>query len=90
MDKILVIDDQADVRLAATVALQQLGLHCLEAEGPEHALELLKSEHISLILLDMNYKLDTTSGEEGLRFFKATKSIRFDHTCHCHDRMGQY
>ena len=75
MDKILVIDDQADVRLAATVALQQLGLHCLEAEGPEHALELLKSEHISLILLDMNYKLDTTSGEEGLRFLKQLNQL---------------
>ena len=75
MDKILVIDDQADVRLAATVALQQLGLHCLEAEGTEHALELLKSEHISLILLDMNYKLDTTSGEEGLRFLKQLNQL---------------
>ncbi|WP_105181012.1 sigma-54-dependent transcriptional regulator [Pseudoalteromonas sp. T1lg21] len=75
MDKILVIDDQADVRLAATVALQQLGLHCLEAEGPEHALELLKSEHISLILLDMNYKLDTTSGDEGLRFLKQLNQL---------------
>ena len=75
MDTILVIDDQADVRLAATVALQQLGLHCLEAEGPEHALELLKSEHISLILLDMNYKLDTTPGEEGLRFLKQLNQL---------------
>ncbi|MBE0349378.1 sigma-54-dependent transcriptional regulator [Pseudoalteromonas lipolytica] len=75
MDKILVIDDQADVRLAATVALQQLGLQCLEAEGPEHAFDVLKSEHISLILLDMNYKLDTTSGEEGLRFLKQLNTL---------------
>lgn len=68
MDKILVVDDQADVRLAAIVALQQVGLHCIEAQGPQQALEILQSEHVSLILLDMNYKLDTTSSEEGLRF----------------------
>lgn len=90
MDKILVIDDQADVRLAATVALQQLGLQCLEAEGPEHAFDVLKSEHISLILLDMNYKLDTTSGEEGLRFFKATKYVRFNHSRDRNDGVGKH
>ena len=70
MDSILVIDDQADVRMAAIVALNQLGLQCIEAQGPEQALDMINSNAISLILLDMNFRLDTTSGEEGLRFLK--------------------
>ena len=31
MDTILVIDDQADVRMAAIVALNQIGYQCIEA-----------------------------------------------------------
>ncbi|BDF96086.1 hypothetical protein KAN5_29240 [Pseudoalteromonas sp. KAN5] len=75
MDSILVIDDQADVRMAAIVALNQVGLQCIEAQGPEQALEIINSKAISLILLDMNFRLDTTSGEEGLRFLKQLQSL---------------
>ena len=75
MDPILVIEDQADVRMAAIVALNQLGLQCIEAQGPEQALDIINSNAISLILLDMNFRLDTTSGEEGLRFLKQLQSI---------------
>ncbi|WP_405633313.1 sigma-54-dependent transcriptional regulator [Pseudoalteromonas sp. Ld20] len=75
MDTILVIDDQADVRMAAIVALNQIGYQCIEAQGPEQALGLINSSTISLILLDMNFKLDTTSGDEGLRFLKQLQSL---------------
>ena len=75
MDTILVIDDQADVRMAAIVALNQIGYQCIEAQGPEQALEIINNSAISLILLDMNFKLDTTSGEEGLRFLKQLQSL---------------
>ena len=75
MDTILVIDDQADVRMAAIVALNQIGYQCIEAQGPEQALEIINNSAISLILLDMNFKLDTTSGDEGLRFLKQLQSL---------------
>lgn len=42
-----------------------------EAESPAVASELLNSHHIDLILLDMNFEFDTTSGEEGLAFLRA-------------------
>ena len=74
MDTILVIDDQADVRMSATIALNQMGFQCIEAQGPEQALEIIANSSISLILLDMNFKLDTTSGEEGLRFLKQLRA----------------
>ncbi|MBB1397915.1 sigma-54 dependent transcriptional regulator [Pseudoalteromonas sp. SG44-8] len=75
MDTILVIDDQADVRMAAIVALNQIGYQCIEAQGPEQALEIISSTAISLILLDMNFKLDTTSGAEGLRFLQQLHTL---------------
>ncbi|MFK3862882.1 response regulator [Pseudoalteromonas rhizosphaerae] len=75
MDTILVIDDQADVRMAAIVALNQIGYQCIEAQGPEQALEIISSTAISLILLDMNFKLDTTSGAEGLRFLQQLQTL---------------
>ncbi|MFK3870777.1 sigma-54-dependent transcriptional regulator [Pseudoalteromonas rhizosphaerae] len=75
MDTILVIDDQADVRMAAIVALNQIGYQCIEAQGPEQALEIISSTDISLILLDMNFKLDTTSGAEGLRFLQQLQTL---------------
>ena len=74
MNTILIIDDQADVRMSATIALNQMGYHCVEAQSPDDAFEVLAHTDVSLILLDMNFKLDTTSGEEGLRFLKQLQS----------------
>jgi len=73
MSPILIIDDQADVRMSAAIALGNQGYSCEEADGPDLALSLIKANSYSLILLDMNYSLDTTSGEEGLRFLKQLK-----------------
>ncbi|MDF2179066.1 sigma-54 dependent transcriptional regulator [Aliiglaciecola sp. CAU 1673] len=75
---ILIVDDKADVRLSAAFLLGNHGYHCLEAESPTQALELLKSNDIALILLDMNYSLDTTSGEEGLSFLQQLHKAALD------------
>jgi len=76
MSPILIIDDQADVRMSAAIALGNQGYSCEEADGPDLALRLIKANSYSLILLDMNYSLDTTSGEEGLRFLKQLKQLK--------------
>lgn len=65
---ILVVDDRPDIRLSATFVLEDNGYSVLEAQSPYQAKELVKDKKIDLILLDMNYTLDTTSGEEGLEF----------------------
>ncbi len=74
MKQILIVDDQMDVRMSASIALNNHGFQCLEAESPIQALEMLKSHSIDLILLDMNFSFDTTSGAEGLSFLKTLKS----------------
>jgi len=70
MNKILIVDDQIDVRMSAAIALSNHGFSSIEADSPIQAMEILLSEQVDLILLDMNYSIDTTSGEEGLTFLK--------------------
>lgn len=68
MANILVVDDRPDIRLSLVVLLESHGHAIIEADSPKIAQALLKKHDIALILLDMNYSLDTTSGEEGLSF----------------------
>lgn len=65
---ILVVDDRPDIRLSAGFILEDNHYQVLEAETPFQAQQILKDKHVDLVLLDMNYSLDTTSGEEGLDF----------------------
>ena len=65
---ILVVDDRPDIRLSAGFVLEDNGYQVLEAESPYQAKELINGHKVDLILLDMNYSLDTTSGDEGLTF----------------------
>jgi DNA-binding NtrC family response regulator len=68
MPCILVVDDRPDIRLSLAVLLEDHHYTVIEAANPQIAQVKLKNHSISLILLDMNYQLDTTSGEEGLAF----------------------
>lgn len=67
---VLVIDDMADVRLSANFLLSNHNYQVLEAESLLQATEIINQENINLILLDMNFSTDTTSGQEGLNFLK--------------------
>jgi len=64
--KILIIDDNAEVRLSARFFLSNYGFEIIEADSPVTGLAVLETEVVNLVLLDMNFSLDTTSGEEGL------------------------
>jgi len=65
---ILVIDDRSDIRLSLALLLEDHGYTVIEADNPQVAQVLLTQHNIALTLLDMNFTLDTTSGEEGLDF----------------------
>ncbi|MCJ8294600.1 MAG: sigma-54 dependent transcriptional regulator [Colwellia sp.] len=65
---ILVIDDRIDIRLSLSILLEDHGYTVFEADNPQVAQVMLKKYNIALILLDMNFTLDTTSGDEGLEF----------------------
>ncbi|MEQ7757155.1 sigma-54 dependent transcriptional regulator [Xanthomonas sp. WHRI 8391] len=64
--RILVVDDQPDVREAMRLLLKSAGYGMVGAESPEIALGCLRGDAFAAVLVDMNYTRDTTSGEEGL------------------------
>jgi CheY-like chemotaxis protein len=50
--KILIIDDEDDIRLAVSTLLESKGFEMLEANGGKKGLALLKKEPVDLVLCD--------------------------------------
>ncbi|WP_448550236.1 sigma-54-dependent transcriptional regulator [Thalassotalea fusca] len=73
MANILVVDDRSDIRLSLALLLEDNGYTIFEADNPQMAQVVIKQEAIDVIVLDMNFTLDTTSGEEGLGFLRWLK-----------------
>jgi DNA-binding NtrC family response regulator len=68
--KILVVDDNEDLLLAARLFLKQHFLLVHTEQDPERIPALLKNETYDVILLDMNFTLDATSGTEGFMWLE--------------------
>ena len=64
--RILVCDDQPDVLIALQFLLKGAGYQAELTNSPHDALESLKAKTFDLVLTDMNFSRDTTSGREGL------------------------
>src|SRR4029434_4853965 len=65
-DRILVADDQTDVVLALRLLLRDAGLHVDDAGSVSEIRGRLNAAEFDLLLMDLNYARDTTSGAEGL------------------------
>jgi DNA-binding NtrC family response regulator len=65
LGKILVIDDNEDILLAARLFLKQHAALVRTEKDPGLLPSLLKNESYDIILLDMNYTRDVSSGQEG-------------------------
>ena len=66
--KILVVDDDEDVLLAARLFLKQHVAFVHTEKNPNNIPTLLKNENYDVILLDMNFTRDMTSGAEGFHW----------------------
>ena len=64
--RVLVADDQPDVREALRLLLKSEGYAADLVESPAQVLSAVKSRPYSALLFDLNYTRDTTSGSEGL------------------------
>ena len=64
--RILIADDQLDVLEALRLLLKGHGYATESVTSPQALLETLASKEFDLILMDLNYARDTTSGREGL------------------------
>ena len=74
--KILIVDDDQDILLAAKLFLKQHIKIVHTEKNPENIPTLLNNENYDLILLDMNFSRDATSGKEG--FFWMNKVLEID------------
>ena len=64
--RILIADDQRDVLEALRLLLKGRGYQIDTVESPAAALTALSQRDYDVVLIDLNYARDTTSGEEGL------------------------
>lgn len=64
--RVLVADDQADVLEALRLLLKGEGYELELVNSPSAILEALSRREFDLLLMDLNYARDTTSGREGL------------------------
>ena len=64
--RVLIADDQADVLEALRLLLKGEGYRTETVTAPAKVLAALEEGEFDVLLMDLNYARDTTSGEEGL------------------------
>jgi DNA-binding NtrC family response regulator len=73
--RILVADDQQDIIDALKFLLLDEGYEVTPARSPAEALERLEAADFDLVVLDLNYTRDTTSGQEGFDLMERIRSL---------------
>ncbi len=73
--KIMIVDDDVDVLLAARLFLKQHFTIVHTEKNPENIPTLFKSECYDVVLLDMNFSRDATSGKEGFHWLNKILEI---------------
>ncbi len=71
--QILVIDDNEGVRDALALLFSVHDLPCVTADGPATGLAIVNDQSIGVVVQDMNFTGDTTSGREGVELFRAIR-----------------
>ena len=73
--RILLADDQADIRDALRLLLKREGYETHGVASPAEALTAIESREFDAVLMDLNYARDTTSGQEGLDLLSRIQMI---------------
>ncbi|KPH61577.1 histidine kinase [Pseudoalteromonas porphyrae] len=69
MEKILIVDDNPAILDALSLLLEIHDYQVVTADTPFAALQVVNYQRIDLVIQDMNFSADTTSGEEGKDLF---------------------
>src|SRR5687767_12677840 len=75
MPRILIADDQADVLAALSLLLKGERFQIESASSPEGVLKTIDSQELDVVLIDLNYARDTTSGSEGLDLLTGIQAV---------------
>src|SRR5437763_13096058 len=73
--KILIADDQPDVREALRMLLKGEGYRTEAVANPAAVLNAIDSQEFDVLLIDLNYARDTTSGREGLDLLSRIQAV---------------
>jgi DNA-binding NtrC family response regulator len=73
--RVLIADDQRDVLEALRLLLKGEGYQIETASSPGGVLEALHSRESDVVLIDLNYARDTTSGQEGLDLLSRIREL---------------
>src|SRR6266550_3026174 len=75
MTRILIADDQTDVLAALRLLLKGNRFEIETASSPAGVLEAVNSKNLDVVLIDLNYARDTTSGSEGLDLLSRIQAV---------------
>ncbi len=73
---VLIVDDDEDILLSAKLLLKKHFTHILIRNSPKELNQLLSTESIDVIILDMNYRIGFNDGKEGMYWLKHIISIK--------------
>lgn len=73
--KVLVADDQPDILKAMHLLLKGEGCEVSKVESPGEVIDALNASVYDVVLMDLNYARDTTSGQEGLDLIRQIRTI---------------
>ena len=71
----LIADDQPDVLAALRLLLKGAGYQTEAATSPSAVIDAIKQHSFDLVLMDLNYARDTTSGKEGLDLISRIQAL---------------
>jgi len=75
ISRVLVADDQQDVLEALRLLLKAEGYKTETATSPRAILKAMESSDFDVLLMDLNYARDTTSGQEGLDLLRRIQAL---------------
>ncbi|MES2697604.1 MAG: sigma-54 dependent transcriptional regulator [Verrucomicrobiota bacterium] len=73
--RILIADDQPDILEALRLLLKGEGYATESAKSPAAVLKAVEAHDYALVLMDLNYARDTTSGQEGLELLQKLQNL---------------
>src|SRR3954469_24245295 len=72
--KVLIVDDQDGVREGRELLFTVQGLSVLNASSREEVMHFVSTEEVGVVLQDMNFSEQSTSGQEGADLFRAVRA----------------
>jgi DNA-binding NtrC family response regulator len=73
--RILIADDQSDVLEALRLLLKSEGYQIEAVKSPAAVIKAVEARDFALVLMDLNYARDTTSGQEGLDLLNKLQAL---------------